>query len=148
MLGAPNTPLAFRCLYIADRLLDGVEFLGVFIRNLDTEFILDRHDQLDDVEAIQSKIIDEICFRRHLVRIDAQMFHNDFLYLFADVAHRPVPPEMATSTPEQGRPYPPPSWSYTNILSDESARSQALRKVKRNSNACPVKAAVSITGAV
>src|SRR5262249_29007282 len=50
-----GTPLAD----VIDRLLDGGNFLGVLIWNLDLDPLLQRHDQLDSVERIRAQVVDE-----------------------------------------------------------------------------------------
>src|SRR5215203_1206541 len=44
---------------VVDGVLDGGDLLGVFVRDLDVEFLLDQHDQLDDVEAVGPEVVDE-----------------------------------------------------------------------------------------
>ena len=43
-----------------DRVLDGQHFLGRVVRNLAPEFFLKSHYELDDVETVGAKIIDEV----------------------------------------------------------------------------------------
>src|SRR5262249_17402552 len=43
---------------IADRITDRAELLGVFVRDVDVEFLLELHHQLDDVQAVGAEILD------------------------------------------------------------------------------------------
>src|SRR5262249_43948591 len=69
---------------VADR-QDG---LGGVIRDLATEFFLERHDQFDRVQAVGPEIVDEPCVLGHLFGFDAQMFHDDLFRSLANITHR------------------------------------------------------------
>src|SRR6185312_283609 len=75
----------------ADRILDGHDLLGRIVRNLASELLLERHHQLDRVEAVGSEIIDEAGVVRHLGLVDAKMLHHNLFYSLGDIAHRFVP---------------------------------------------------------
>src|SRR6185503_17144831 len=74
---------------IVDRVLDGRDLLGGVVRDLDPELLLERHDQLDDVEAVGAEIVDEARFLGDLVRFDAQMLDDDLLNAVGSLAHSP-----------------------------------------------------------
>src|SRR5262245_21054765 len=69
---------------VADR-QDG---LGGVIRDLATEFFLERHDEFDRVEAVGPEIVDEACVLGHLFGFDAQMLHDDLFHPLANITHR------------------------------------------------------------
>src|SRR5271168_2264296 len=62
-------------------------FRGV-IGNLAAEFLFERHDEFDRIEAVGAEIIDEARGFSNLVGLDAQMFHDDLLHPLANVTHR------------------------------------------------------------
>src|SRR6185503_20111400 len=72
---------------IVDRVLDGRDLLGSIVGNFDVEFFLERHDELDDVEAVGAQIIDETRFLCHLVGFDPEMLDDDLLHPFSSIAH-------------------------------------------------------------
>src|SRR6185295_10138933 len=74
---------------IVDRVLDGRDLLGGVVRDLDPELLLERHDQLDDVETVGAEIVDEARFLGDLVRFDAQMLDDDLLNAVGSLAHSP-----------------------------------------------------------
>ena len=45
---------------VGDGLLDGVDAIGVLVGDLDAEFLLDGHDDLDGVEAVETEVIGEV----------------------------------------------------------------------------------------
>ncbi len=84
---------------IVDRILDGRDLLGGVVGNLDPEFLLEGHDQLDDVEAVRAEIVDEARFLGDLVGLDAQMLDDDLLNAVGSLAHMPPFPSGAYSWP-------------------------------------------------
>src|SRR6185369_2137519 len=52
-----------------------------------SEFLFEGHDQLDRIEAVSTKVIDEARVLGHLVCIYPQMLDNDFFYPLANIAH-------------------------------------------------------------
>ena len=71
--------------------LDGVfhsdDFLGRIVRDLAAEFLFERHHELDRVETVGAKIIDEAGALGHLLGIDAEMLDDDFPDPFSNVAN-------------------------------------------------------------
>src|SRR5688500_20284448 len=72
---------------VVDRVLHGEDLLGRVVGNLDAELFLERHDELDGVEAVSAQIVDEARVLGDLVGLDAQMLNNDLLHAICDVAH-------------------------------------------------------------
>jgi hypothetical protein len=64
--------------------LDG--FRGI-VRDLDAEFLLERHHQLDGIEAVGAEIVDERGALGDLVLLDAQVLHHDLFDALCDIAH-------------------------------------------------------------
>src|SRR3954447_5502797 len=93
-------PLGCVLLEEADGVTDRHDGLGCVVRNFDVEFFLERHDELDGVETVRTKVINEVGVVLNLLGLDAQMFDNDLLHAISDVTHRIVltrrwlPPEM------------------------------------------------------
>src|ERR1700730_8681353 len=71
--------------------LDGDDLLGGVVGNLAPELFLERHHELDGVEAIGPEIVDEAGVFGHLGLVDAKMLHHDLFYSVGDIAHRLVP---------------------------------------------------------
>ena len=61
--------------------------LGLIVGNLDAEFLLERHDQLNRVERIRAQIVDEIRVFDDLIGVDAEMLDNNLLHALSDIAH-------------------------------------------------------------
>src|SRR6056297_139362 len=72
--------------------LDGVadrdDGLSGVIRDLDVELFLERHHELDGVEAVGAEVIDEVGIVRHLVGFYTKVLDNDLLHALSDVTHR------------------------------------------------------------
>src|SRR5690242_6283307 len=67
---------------------DGDNLLGGIVGNLAAEFLLERHHQLDGVEAVGSEIVDEAGILGDLGFIDAKMLHHNLFHSLGDIAHR------------------------------------------------------------
>lgn len=69
------------------RIAEGLDGFGGVIRDLDAEFLLESHDQLDRVEAaVSAEIVDERGVLGHFLGFDAEMLDDDFSRDH-DVAH-------------------------------------------------------------
>src|SRR5215211_2104669 len=66
---------------------DGPKLLGVLVRDIDVEFLLERHDQLDGVEAVGAEVLHETRLAGELLALDAELLDDDILDLLFDVAH-------------------------------------------------------------
>jgi hypothetical protein len=71
-----------------DCVADGQNGLGRIVGNFATEFFLKGHDQLNCIETVRAKVINEAGVLGYFVGLDAEMFHDDFLYALANIAHR------------------------------------------------------------
>src|SRR5215469_15729655 len=80
----------------ADGVFDGDDLLRGVVRNLAAEFLLERHHQLDRIEAVRSQVVDEAGVLGHLRLLDAEMLDDDFLHSIGDITH-PYCPSMADS---------------------------------------------------
>ena len=67
------------CVDIGDRVVDSRDLLSGIVRNLDPELFLERHDQLDDVEAVGAQVVDKARIFRHLVGFDPEVLDDDLL---------------------------------------------------------------------
>src|SRR4051794_637881 len=64
---------------VVDRVLDGADLLGVLVRDLRPELLLEAHDQLDEVQRVGVQIVDEGGFGLDLVLVDAQLLDHELL---------------------------------------------------------------------
>src|SRR5262245_61291613 len=62
---------------VVDDLLDGGQLLGVLVRDLEGELLLERHDELDDVERIRAEVVDEMRLGLDLRLVDPELLHDD-----------------------------------------------------------------------
>src|SRR4029079_14337518 len=69
---------------VADRL----ELVGILVGDVETELLLERHDQLDDVERIRAEVLDELLLRREGVDLDLQLLGDDLPHpVFTERCH-------------------------------------------------------------
>src|SRR5258708_18773112 len=54
-------------------------FRSILVRDVDVELLFELHDELDDVEAVGAKILDEAGFVRELLTLDAELLFDDVL---------------------------------------------------------------------
>src|SRR5947209_4274462 len=78
----------------AHGVLDRDDLLGGIVGDLAPELLLERHDQLDRVEAVGAEIVDEAGVFGNLCFLDAQMLDDDLLDPLGDVTH-PIFPVIA-----------------------------------------------------
>src|SRR3954470_19895379 len=64
---------------VLDRFLDARDLLGVLVRDLDPELLLEGHHELDGVERVGPEIVDERRVRRHFFFVHAELLHDDAL---------------------------------------------------------------------
>src|SRR5216117_2528732 len=72
---------------IAHRGADGAEFLRLLVRDVDVEFLLEGHDQLDRVETVRAQVFHEARVGRELVALHAQLFDDDVFDLLFELLH-------------------------------------------------------------
>src|SRR4030095_2775470 len=72
---------------ILESVAHGAQLLGFFVRNVDVEFLLERHDHLDGVEAVRAEILHETGLGSQLLPFDAQLLDDDVLDPIFHVAH-------------------------------------------------------------
>src|SRR5437764_6905939 len=71
-----------------DRVANGQNRFGGVVGDLAAKFFLKGHNELDRVETVGAEIIDEAGVLGHFVRLDAEMFHDDFFHALANITHR------------------------------------------------------------
>src|SRR5688572_2743580 len=72
---------------VVDGFLDARDLFRGLVRNLDSELLLECHDQLNGVERVSSEVVDEGRFGRHFLLVHPELFHDDALHLVCD-SHR------------------------------------------------------------
>src|SRR5690349_7366929 len=70
---------------VIDRLTDSLDLLGVLVRDLDPELVLELHDQLDEVERVRVEVLLERRLFGDLILFDAELFRQDALDLLQDL---------------------------------------------------------------
>src|SRR5690242_1061328 len=77
----PPTRLLLVRVDVVDRVLDGLDVLGLLVGDLDLELLLHRHDELDDVERVRAEVLDEARGDLDLLLRDAELLSDDALDL-------------------------------------------------------------------
>ncbi len=62
------------------RIANGANVLGIFVFDLKVEFLLHRHDDLNEIKRIGIQVADELRVLDDLIGIDAQPLDGDRLY--------------------------------------------------------------------
>lgn len=57
---------------IGNGVADGSDAFGVFVADLGFEFLLERHDDFDEIKGVGIEITNELSVHRHLVLVDAK----------------------------------------------------------------------------
>src|SRR5690606_38080329 len=71
-------------LAVLDGFLHPGDFLGILVGHLDPELLLERHHQLDRVQRIGAKVVDERRVRRDFFLVHAQLLDDDALHFVRD----------------------------------------------------------------
>src|ERR1700733_10013971 len=66
---------------VRHRVADRLQLLGVLVRNVDVELLLEFHHELDDVEPVGTRVLDEARVIRELLTLDAKLLLDDVLHL-------------------------------------------------------------------
>src|SRR5213078_3190799 len=98
---------------VLDRVADRHDLLGVLVRNLDVEMLLESHDELNRVERVSAQVFDELRVRGDLVFLHSELLDDDLLHLLLHrLRHEPV-----TSTVEIRYMYSPPlTWTTWPVM--------------------------------
>ena len=72
---------------VINRVLDGTDFFGIFIRDFDFECLFERHHQFDGVQRVGAKVVHERSAGGNFAFVHAQLFHNDLLHFFINGCH-------------------------------------------------------------
>src|SRR6478752_7294486 len=73
---------------VVDGLADGRDLLGVLVRDLDPELVLELHDQLDEIERVRVEILLERRLLRDVRLFDPELLGQDFLDSLEDFLAR------------------------------------------------------------
>ena len=66
---------------------NGAQLLGIFIGNIDVEFLFEFHHQFHNVQRVGAEVFDEARFGRELLALHAELFFNDILDLRRLIRH-------------------------------------------------------------
>src|SRR5581483_7931332 len=69
---------------VVDGLPDGCDLLGVLVRDLDPELVLELHDQLDEVEGVCVEVLLERRLFGDVRLLDPELLGQDFLHTLED----------------------------------------------------------------
>ena len=72
---------------VVDSLLNGRDFLGVFVRDFALELFFQRHHEFDGIQRVGTQIIDKGSVFRHVLFLGAELLGDDFFNAFFDVAN-------------------------------------------------------------
>src|SRR6185312_4340648 len=72
---------------VIHRLLHGGDLLGLLVRDLGLELLLEGHDQLHGIERIGAQIVHERGIRGDVFFLDAKLLDDDLLDALFDAAH-------------------------------------------------------------
>jgi hypothetical protein len=70
---------------VVDRVLHGADLLGVLVRDVDLEGLLEGEDELDQTERIGAEVVDEVRLGLDVLLVDVQLLLDDALDLARDV---------------------------------------------------------------
>src|SRR6266403_1426208 len=69
---------------VLDGVADGHDLLGVLVRDLDVEVLLQGHDELDGIEGVRAQVFDELRGRSDVVLLHPELLDDDLLHLILD----------------------------------------------------------------
>src|ERR1041385_3241982 len=98
---------------VVRRVLDGLDLLGIFLRNRDLELLLEGEHELHDGKRVRLQIVDERRFGAQLLGGYLELIADDFLDLALDLVRRHGGVDSPTC--------PPVSTPETQTISAQSA---------------------------
>src|SRR6266550_2360476 len=72
---------------VLQRLSHRPQLLGLLVRDVDVELLLEGHYQLYRVEAVRAQVLHEACIGGELVALDPQLLDDDVLDLLLELLH-------------------------------------------------------------
>src|SRR6185295_15639762 len=69
---------------VFDGFLDARDLLGVLVRDLDPELLLERHHELHRVERVRPEVVHERRIGRDFLFVHSELLHDDALHLVCD----------------------------------------------------------------
>ena len=87
MVSGPAPKLAGGLGQERDRITKGLDGFGSVVRDLDREFFLESHHQLDLIQRVSAQIVDEAGLLYDLLSVHIEVFHNDLADPISDIAH-------------------------------------------------------------
>src|SRR5947208_1500759 len=69
---------------VLDGVATGHDLLGVLVRDLDVEVLLQGHDELDGIEGVGAQVFDELRGRSDVVLLHPELLDDDLLHLILD----------------------------------------------------------------
>src|SRR5207249_4835423 len=82
-----TSPIPHLVVEIVHRGPDGAQFLRLLVRDVDVEFLLEGHDQLDRVEAVGPEVFHEARVVGELVALDPKLFDDNVFDLLLELLH-------------------------------------------------------------
>ena len=81
-------PLTTGARDVVDGLPDGLDLLGILVRDLDPELVLQLHDELDEIERVRVEILLERGLLRELALFDPELLDKYILHPLGDLLAR------------------------------------------------------------
>src|SRR5438067_1369012 len=69
---------------VLDGVADGHDLLGVLVRDLDVEVLLQGHAELSGIEGVRAQVFDELRGRSDVVLLHPELLDDDLLHLILD----------------------------------------------------------------
>ncbi len=60
-------------LYVSIRIPNALDLLGIFVRDLDIEFLFETHNELNQIKRIRAKVLDKPGIFRNFRLIDTKL---------------------------------------------------------------------------
>ena len=73
--------------YVINSCLNSSDFFSFFIRDFSVEFLFQSHNQLYCVQRVSTQVVNERSSTNDFFFFNTQLFNDNFLYAFFDVAH-------------------------------------------------------------
>ena len=70
---------------VANNVANGLKLLGFFVRNVDSEFFFERHDEFDGIKRVGSKVFNELGFGGDLLGVYSELLDDDVPDFVSDV---------------------------------------------------------------
>src|SRR5260221_484817 len=124
---------------VVDGLPDGRDLLGILVRDLDPELVLELHDELDEVERVGVQVVLERRLFGDLILFDSELLRQNFFHTLEDFFTRRCHVSSSRNASSSSRIVPSSSLSAMLPVKPSATTTSAAPRSRSRDSALPPK---------